>query len=76
MKFVPNLNASLSREAYEGWKSFADAHGLTVAALLEALGLQMVAGADTPDEGLCPEGQAAIAVARRIAAQRRRRSPA
>lgn len=40
----PLLTASISPEAYAGWKAFAAEHGTTVTAVVEALGLALGAG--------------------------------
>lgn len=55
----------LTEDAYDGWQGYADAHGVTVTALAEALGVQLRAGR--------VDMVKAVARARKIDAERRRR---
>lgn len=68
------LGGNLSDDAYDGWHEFAKEHGVTVVALLEALGLRL----GTYDEtARLPEVlRQAVKDARGIAAERRGRGPA
>lgn len=54
-------------EARDAWKAFADRHGVTVAALLEVIGLGL------PDGELGPVLVAVVEQARAIDVERRRR---
>lgn len=61
------MNARLSTEAYEAFAAYADDHGISVTALIEAIGLRL------PDsEPLFVDPDRIIADARKIAADRRR----
>jgi hypothetical protein len=65
------LHAYLSDNAYEAWQLFATANGVSLTALLEALGLELEAElANVEPEDL---RQAWVKMGRRIDAQRRRR---
>jgi hypothetical protein len=67
----PVLTASVTDEAHAGWQAFAADHDVTVAALVEAVGLALGA----PD-GLPKRFTAEIiAVAEQVAVERRRRAP-
>lgn len=67
------LNLTTSPEAHDGWRSFGMAHGVTMTALAEALGVALGA-LDSPEADL-PDWLAAVVVdARRIAASRSDRS--
>lgn len=61
------LHASVSDEARDGWQQFAAAHGVSVTALIEAIGIRL---ADMEPPG---DWSAIIEEARAIDAERRRR---
>lgn len=57
----------LSEEARRGWEALALRHGVTMSALMEAVGLRLVSGANEP---VPPE---LLELARKIDFERRRR---
>lgn len=69
----PRLNVILSAEAYAGWKTFTDVHGVSVAALAEVIGLGLAMLADSHRRLTGPQ-RAMVAEARRITAERKARS--
>ena len=66
------MNAPVSAKALDGWHNFAAVHGVTTAALIEAMGLRLAEMA-TP-ERLPDFLRASVTEARTIAAKRRSRS--
>lgn len=66
------LHASVSDEARDGWRLFAQVHGVSVTGLLEALGLRL-AFLDRPEKGLPVLWREVLAEARAIDAERRSR---
>jgi hypothetical protein len=68
----PTLNVDLTAEAFEGWNWAAEHYGCTVSSLAEAVGLTMAARRD--GARVMPSLPMIAEQAKRIAAQRRRRS--
>ena len=68
------LLADVSDDAYDGWTTFASAQGVTVASLIEAMGLAL-ADEDAISSLVqrSPATRAVLSKARQIAAERRRR---
>lgn len=64
------LYASVSRESYTAWRDLAAEHGVTLAALVDALGPRL---RETPGPDLPQLFVGAIEEARAISAQRRSR---
>jgi hypothetical protein len=67
------IHANISAEAREGWRSFCDENGVSISAMVEAVGLyyaRVARGEIAPSR----RGQAAVAEARRIDVERRSRS--
>ena len=65
------LHAYLSKDAHKAWHSFAASHGVSVSALLEALGQEL----ETASDPSLPVGSAdLVASARSVDAERRKRS--
>lgn len=60
----------MSEEAFDGWTGFAAANGVTLGALVEALGLQLVGRNAAPES---ETGRQIIAKARDIDRERRSR---
>lgn len=68
------LYANVSDEALDGWRLFARANGVSVTAMLEALGCRL-AELDAPEVDLPALWRETIAEARAIDAERRSREP-
>lgn len=68
----PYLGGYVSPEAREGWRLFARSRGVSVTALLEALG-PVLAELDDPIDELPAWARDAVRQAREIDADRRRR---
>lgn len=66
------LNVILSPEAHAGWKAFTDLHGVSVAALAEAIGLTLAVLAE-PSKRLSQTQRDLVRVARQITAERKAR---
>lgn len=64
-----DIRARVSDESYDGWRYFAEQHGVSVASLVEAIGLTL-RNVDLP---MTAGRREMIARAREIDAQRRRR---
>ncbi len=69
MEPLSRLNAELSDEAHDAWRAFAHAHGVSVTALLEAVGLALREQVP-PSDAL----EAVVESARLIDSERRERS--
>lgn len=65
----PRIGGYVSEDAYAGWARFAAREGLTITAMIEALGLCFAELED--DEGI--DLDAVVAAARRIVAERNAR---
>ena len=68
------LYALVSKEAFEGWGSFARHHGVTRAAVVEAIGQLMAAGVGTKGPPPVDILDRTIGLAREIDTQRRMRA--
>lgn len=66
------LGPRLSEEAIQGWENWAARHGVTLAALLEAMGLSLLTDKRAFEE-LPPNLQAIVRHAHEIQRERRRR---
>ena len=64
------LHGYVSTEARDGWYSFAEAQGVNVTALMEALGSVFAEHAKTPSTKLPPLLKSAVSEARTIASGR------
>jgi hypothetical protein len=63
------LNLTVTAESHDGWASFCAAHGTTMTALAEAIGL-VLGELDNPEAQLPPLLRQTLAESRRIAAER------
>lgn len=70
---MPKISAVLSEKAYDGWRLFARSRGVSISALLEALG-HVLDDLDQPDGRLPTLVRDAVSQARQIDDDRRRRS--
>ena len=66
------MTQQLSEESYEGWRLWARSRGVSVTALIEALGRRL-ATMDQPEARLPPLLRDALAEARQVDDDRRRR---
>lgn len=63
------LNVFVSEESFQAWRRFADAQGVSVTALIEAMGLELA----TVDR-LSPTLRSLVVRARQVDAERRRKA--
>ena len=70
------LHAYVSDVAHDRWHSFAAEQGVSVSAVLEAMAAELTAGAAEAQAPLSERLDAVVRAARRIDAQRRRRTRA
>lgn len=64
-----NLHVRVTDESFDGWTAFANRHGVSLAALVEAMGVQLGETLDPESE----PGWKMVEQARRIDAERRSR---
>lgn len=69
------MNANLTHDAYRGWDEWSGTQGVSLSALLQAIGEAMAAGRVIPDPQVIERARA-VDRERRLRPNRRRKGPA